>query len=142
MSLWVSAIAALLLLAAGGMHVYWAFGGQAGASVVIPRKEGESAPLFKPRKAETTIVGLALWAMAGALLAQSGALPFYEPSRLTKWVCLLCALVFALRAIGDFRYMGLIKKIKTTRFAYWDTRLFTPLCLVLSLACWSVYFGW
>jgi len=142
MSLWLSAVAALLLVAAGGMHGYWALGGQAGAAAVIPRRVEEGPPLFMPRKPGTMVVGLLLWAVAIVLLVQSGAWPFYEPNGFTKWACLLCALVFLLRSVGDFRYMGLGKKIKTTRFAYWDTRLYTPLCLVLSLACWSAYFGW
>jgi Protein of unknown function (DUF3995) len=37
--------------------------------------------------------------------------------------------LFLLRAVGDFRYAGLFKKVRGTRFAKADDRLFTPLCI-------------
>ena len=40
--------------------------------------------------------------------------------------------LFLLRAIGDFKIVGLFKKLKSTKFATYDTWLFTPLCLFIS----------
>jgi hypothetical protein len=45
----------------------------------------------------------------------------------------LTAAVFALRAIGDFRYVGFFKRIRDSRFARIDTLAYSPLrgCLAL-----------
>jgi len=45
----------------------------------------------------------------------------------------LIAAVFALRAIGDFRYVGFFKRIRDTRFARLDTLAYSPLCAVLGV---------
>ena len=45
---------------------------------------------------------------------------------------LAMAAVFAIRAIGEFRYCGFFKKIRNSEFAYWDTRIYSPLCVVMS----------
>ena len=47
----------------------------------------------------------------------------------------LMAAAFLLRSVGDFRYVGVFKRVAHTRFAYWDTRLFVPICLLLFAAC-------
>ena len=45
----------------------------------------------------------------------------------------LIAAVFALRAIGDIRYVGFFKSIRDTRFARLDTLAYSPLCAVLAV---------
>jgi hypothetical protein len=42
------------------------------------------------------------------------------------------AAVLLIRAIGDFRYAGLTKRINDTSFARKDTRFYTPFCLALA----------
>lgn len=39
--------------------------------------------------------------------------------------------IFTLRAIGEFNAVGFFKKIKDTEFAIYDTKYFSPLCLIL-----------
>lgn len=45
------------------------------------------------------------------------------------------AAVFLGRIVGDFRWFGLFKRMRGTAFAWWDTWLFVPLCLLLALGC-------
>src|SRR4029434_8402130 len=45
------------------------------------------------------------------------------------------AAVFLGRIVGDFRGFGLFKRMRGTAFAWWDTWLFVPLCLLLALGC-------
>jgi hypothetical protein len=45
------------------------------------------------------------------------------------------AAVFLGRIVGDFRWFGLFKRTRGTAFAWWDTWLFVPLCLLLALGC-------
>jgi hypothetical protein len=38
-----------------------------------------------------------------------------------------------IRAIGDFKFVGFFKVVKSTSFAANDTWIFSPLCLILAL---------
>ena len=42
---------------------------------------------------------------------------------------------FALRAIGEFKYVGFFKSVKGPGFAWYDTRIYSPLCVLLCLIC-------
>ncbi|MFD0682027.1 MULTISPECIES: DUF3995 domain-containing protein [unclassified Paenibacillus] len=121
----------LLLLAL--IHFYWAAGGKWGAKGVLPVREGETEPLFQPRPAGTTAVAVILFAISIMLLAQGGLMPGFGPNVVTSWSCTICAAAFLLRAIGDFRYLGFFKRVKSTRFSAMDTKLYSPLCLLLAV---------
>ena len=41
--------------------------------------------------------------------------------------------IFIIRAIGDFRYLGFFKEVKSTEFGTMDTWLYSPLCLMISV---------
>jgi hypothetical protein len=45
------------------------------------------------------------------------------------------AMIFALRAIGDFHWVGFFKSVRHTPFARNDTRFFSPLCVVIAIGC-------
>lgn len=92
----------------GRLHVYWALGGHWGWDVVLPTQDGER--LLDPSPPITAGVALGLF----------------------RWGTRLLSLAFALRALGDGRMVGLSKTIRDTPFARWDTRLFTPLCLLVA----------
>lgn len=47
----------------------------------------------------------------------------------TGWII---ALLFFIRAIGDFKYVGFFKSVKQTTFGTMDTTYYAPLCLVIS----------
>ena len=47
------------------------------------------------------------------------------------------SLAFAGRAVGDFRVLGLFKKVRGTRFARADDRIFVPICVgIAAAAAW------
>ncbi|GED72127.1 hypothetical protein BRE01_58290 [Brevibacillus reuszeri] len=125
---------ATILLFIALLHAYWAAGGRWSLGEVIPRTSDESRRLFTPGKGPTMIISFLLALAAVLLLTQSGyfSLPF--PAGLLKWGCVICATVFVLRAIGDFRYIGFFKKVRHTRFAHNDTWLFSPLCVWLGFS--------
>jgi len=52
---------------------------------------------------------------------------------LRKCLLLLIAAAFAYRAIGDFRYFGFFKAVKDSSFAVWDTCVYSPLALLVSV---------
>jgi hypothetical protein len=125
-------IAALLLVIASCWHVYWALGGRAGRALAIPEREGR--PLFNPRPSGTLLVAGLLFLAALTVAIRIGLLPIVAPPALITTGCWGLALVFAGRAIGDFRYVGFFKRVRETRFAKLDGALYAPLCAFLGLA--------
>lgn len=120
------------------LHLYWAAGGRTGAA--LPERDG--APIFQPGIASTLVVA-GLLALAGLLvLARAGQWPV---ALLPHWMVTLgtpvVALVLIARAIGDFRYVGFFKTVRDTRFARLDTRVFSPIALLLGAATAVVAWG-
>jgi len=139
-------IITVLLILLGCVHVYWGFGGKWGSNAVIPVRSSEpgSPLLFIPGKAATMIVAIMLWGAAYALLVQSGLISDFTGfhSRIFYYLCTACAIVFGLRAMGDFRYVGWFKKVRGTQFASKDYILYTPLCTLLSVVFALSALGW
>ena len=113
-----------------GLHIYWAFGGRWGWGAAIPQVDGR--PAFTPSRFATFLVALGLAAAAALPLVRVGAFPFPVPPWLSRWSAVLLAFIFFVRAVGDFRLVGFFKRVRGTPFAIWDTRLFSPLCLLLA----------
>ena len=121
---------AFVLAFLSGLHIYWAFGGRWGWGAAIPQVDGR--PAFTPSRLATLVVALGLAAAAVLPLVRAGALPFPVPPPLSQWSAVLLALIFFVRAVGDFQLVGFFKRVRGTPFAIWDTRLFSPLCLLLA----------
>ncbi|TPG71553.1 DUF3995 domain-containing protein [Brevibacillus laterosporus] len=120
----------LLLVFIGCIHVYWAFGGKWGVGVAVPTGVSQQ-PTFVPGSAGTLIVALLLFGASLLLMIQGDILQSIPSYPIVKWGCWVCVAVFGLRSIGEFKYVGLFKRVKSSRFSKYDTYLFTPLCLWL-----------
>lgn len=117
----------------GFMHFYWLFGGEWGVKSVIPTKEdNENSSLSIPKFA-TLIVAIILVVFGLVYLVKSGFLHIQIPNRVLYYVFWIIPLIFILRAIGEFKYVGFFKKIKHTNFAKADSKLFSPLCLIIGI---------
>lgn len=117
-----------ILAVLGAVHLYWLGGGRRGGRAAIPSRDGK--PLFTPSATATSVVALLLFAAAGVVLTEH------------SWGCATLTVVFAARAIGDFRWLGFFKRVRGTAFAKWDTWLYSPLCLLISLGCASAARNW
>ncbi|EFM11293.1 conserved hypothetical protein [Paenibacillus curdlanolyticus YK9] len=126
-------LATFILALLGIIHLYWAFGGSWGGRVAVPSTTAGS-PTFRPGRLATIVVAAALFAAAELLAMQADLLPQRFDETWTIWGCRMCAIVFGVRTIGDFRYVGLFRSVRGTAFAKYDARLFTPLCFLLCLA--------
>jgi hypothetical protein len=126
------AVAAALLICIALIHVYWALGGQFAHDAAIPIKNGKA--LFRPRRTSTLLVAALLVAAALLLLAGAGVVALPLPSPWLEAACWLVALIFAARAVGDFRYVGFFKRVRDSRFGRLDSALYSPLCVFLSFA--------
>ena len=95
------------------LHLYWAAGGRAGAVAALPERNG--APTVPARPREHARGGRASCgvARANAVLAH---------------------------AVGDSRHVGFFKKVRDTRFARLDTRVYSPIALLLGAA--TAFVAW
>ena len=116
-----------------GFHFYWLFGGKWGGDQVFPTKNNNSPPITIP-KLPTLIVAFGLWFIGLIYLNKSGLVSISFPDWLIRYGAWFIPCIFILRAIGEFKYVGFFKKIKGTKFAKADTKLFSPLCLFIGLA--------
>jgi hypothetical protein len=114
------------------LHVYWAMGGRWGRAAAVPTADGR--PLFSPSPAGTLLVAAALLIAALVIAGAAGWLGQAVPRRLFRLLTMALAPVFLLRAIGDFKYVGFFRRASESAFAYWDLRLYSPLCLFIAVA--------
>ncbi|MBS1508073.1 MAG: DUF3995 domain-containing protein [Bacteroidetes bacterium] len=113
------------------LHIYWAFGGRWGWESTLPTRENGEF-LFHPGIAPTLIVAFGLLAFGVVTLGNLDLFAVWIPVRYFHYATWAVAAVFALRAIGDFNYVGFFKKVTHTQFATSDSRIYSPLCVLLS----------
>ena len=127
----LSLILFLTFIVLGGFHFYWLFGGIWGLEQAIPTKD--KADSLSIPKIATLIVGLVLVSFGVIYFVKSGLINLSIPNWITDYVYWFIPIIFIIRAIGDFNYVGFFKKIKDTVFAKADTKLFAPLCLFIGV---------
>ena len=100
-------------------------------SAVLP-VIAEGQRTFRPGIFATFAVAALLGAFAFITLGSSGIFYPYITPGFFRYGNTAIALVFALRALGDFRYIGFFKKATGTLFAHNETRYYPPLCVVIA----------
>ena len=115
-----------------GIHWNWVFGGNWGFDNAIPADlNGEK--ILNPKKIESSIVAFGLLVFATYYFLISDLFSIDFPNWVSIYVGWVISLIFILRSIGDFKYVGFFKKIKTTNFGKLDSKLFSPLCMTIGL---------
>lgn len=132
LTLILSSILVLLFTVISLFHFYWFFGGTWGLKNVIPTKEDHLQSLAIPKFA-TLLVAIVFLAFGAIYAVKSGMLNYSLPNWVVNYGYWGIAIIFTLRAIGDFNYLGFFKKITHTDFAKSDTKLFSPLCLSIGI---------
>jgi hypothetical protein len=123
---------ASVLFALAALHLYWMVVGVSGGRALPERADG-ALPL-RPGRTASFAVALAL-SIAGVIVLGRAGLAFAAVPRVLSHVGTWgIAATFAARTIGEFRYVGLFKRVRSTAFARWDTWLFTPICATLACA--------
>ena len=124
---------ATILATLSGLHVYWALGGKAGLEGTLPRVEGSEEALFRPGPLATLIVAIILAFGVVLTLWRAGLVESPVPAWIPRTGVWFMAVAFALRAIGDFKYVGFFKKPNESTFARRDSRIYSPLCVVIAV---------
>ena len=129
-------LALTIIALAAAFHLYWALGGRLGFSVSLPQRPDGSPvmahrlPWWRPAAAA---VALGLVALALLLLAYAGHMPLPLPPPLARAALLATGAAFIARSLVPNRYVGFLKSLRDTRWARYDTRLYSPLFLLLGL---------
>lgn len=112
------------------LHFYWAAGGEKGLLKSIPSKE-DGTPLFLPNTFQCAIVGIGLMLILVVTSLWLNKSIFSD--QVFKYGFMILGGIFALRAIGDFNYVGFFKKVKNTTFGKLDSKFYSPLYLLIGV---------
>ncbi len=127
----IAALLFLIFLFLSLVHLYWVFGGKWGTEGVYPTPDVQTPPK-NPGIVPTLIVAIGLFGFGVFYLIKVKIIIAELPFWLEKYGLWFLLAIFAVRTIGDFKYVGFFKKIKNTRFGQNDTKYFAPLCLIIS----------
>lgn len=114
------------------LHFYWAFGGKVWYDDVLPTSSNGLNKL-NPSTTASLIIAFGLLFLALVMIGNQGFFDRYIKRKYFRYGALAIGVLFLLRAIGDFRFIGFFKTVKSTRFGINDTQFFSPLCLFIAL---------
>ncbi|MDR2122538.1 MAG: DUF3995 domain-containing protein [Flavobacteriaceae bacterium] len=127
MNLLCNIILSLIFACIATIHIYWAFGGNWGKQQAVPTTT-TGVSLFVPNFFSCFGVGIIL--ISFILLVNYGDLDFI-PQKIYISLLIIVAIIFLMRTIGDFKYVGFFKKVNETNFARLDRNYYSPLCLII-----------
>src|SRR5437762_4367155 len=122
----------LIFLFLSLIHFYWSAGGQWGKDAAIPSKKN-NIKAISPGVLSTFIVGLGFLAFGIFILIKANLLHIPIPLLIKKNGLWFIAIIFIIRAIGEFKYIGFFKKIRCTKFGEYDTMYYSPLSLLIGI---------
>ncbi|SER13903.1 DUF3995 domain-containing protein [Neolewinella agarilytica] len=125
-----------------GMHFYWVAGGRRALDGAMLPEMWEQ--VMRPERQwsfrlMTLVVAIGLGLMAYLMLSYwKGDIPAlllpYRP-----WITLGVAAIFTIRAVGDFKKVGLFQRGQTGIFAERDKAIYSPLCVVLAVGSFLLW---
>ncbi|WP_298265154.1 DUF3995 domain-containing protein [uncultured Lutibacter sp.] len=126
----LSILLSTVLIGLGLIHFNWVVGGKFGFEASLPTKESGERVL-NPKKIDSAIVGIGLTIFGIFYILKSGVIEYNLPNWIIKYGSWIIPIIFLLRAIGEFKYVGFFKSVKKTDFGKLDTKLFSPLCFII-----------
>ena len=114
------------------IHFYWALGGKWGFESALPSNE-QGIKILQPSTVDCIAIG--------SLLLLFGFLYYFSEISLKnklldstrKLLLRIIPIIFLIRSIGDFRFVGFFKQVTATEFASLDTTFYSPLCLIIAV---------
>ncbi|MDN4166004.1 DUF3995 domain-containing protein [Cytophagales bacterium LB-30] len=128
LSLLLSGVFFLLAL----LHFYWALGGRWAFDNTLPTNEA-GKKMLSPGTLSCLVVALGLSAFGLLYVWKAGVVAWGLPEVFLSFGLWICPVIFGMRALGDFRYVGFFKSVSSTPFAKRDTYLYSPLCLFIAI---------
>jgi hypothetical protein len=114
------------------LHFYWDLGGKLWYEDVLPTNSS-GLRRMNPSMTAGLIIAFGLIFLAFITTGNKGLFDKYVKRKYFRYGTLIIAVIFFLRAIGDFKFIGFFKTVTRTRFGVNDTEIFSPLCLFIAL---------
>jgi hypothetical protein len=127
----------LILLSLAFLHIYWASGGKWGREVAVPEHRN-GKKVFHPGTGSTLLVAGGLLIFALITLGNYGVFDNMIDSKVVRYGTWAIGIIFLLRSVGDFRFFGFAKRIRHTKFAWYDTHIYSPLALAIALISFAL----
>lgn len=121
----------------GGLHFYWVFGGKRFLESAVPAPFVDRFKNLSTKKIYnfvTALVGIGLWAFGVMTFLNFPTLAEFEYATTLKLAMRVVAVLFLVRTIGEFKYVGLFKSEKEGKFANADSKIYVPLCFYLGVS--------
>lgn len=117
---------AAIFFVLGGIHAYWGTGGQWAMYIFqgVVDVPGWAAWL----------AALALFAAMMVILGRLGVWGSTMPQWIFRWGTGVLTAVFLIRGIS-----GYLEVTTSPVYEFWDTWLFSPLCLFIAVCCWFLF---
>ena len=131
MKILIASLLSIIFLFLSGIHVYWGFGGKTSSSATVPTNLNNK-PIISPSPFSCFVVATGLFTFGAFVLIKAGVVLSNLPGWILNYGLWAISLLFLIRAVGDFRYIGFFKKIKNTKFGLMDTKYYSPLCLLIA----------
>lgn len=125
------------------LHGYWALGGSWAIEKTIPERFKDG--FFSKENhgmivIATFIVAAGLMILAMMVAGYLGKVNLPIGKDLIRIGLIIAMVIFFIRSIGNFKDVGFSKSDKSGEFGYWDTRLYSPLCLFFSVSIALILF--
>ena len=128
----IGLLLSLVFITLAVIHFYWGLGGKSGVDASVPTNE-RNEKLMSPKMPESLIVAFGLLFFAFVISVKSTLINTRLPGWLMDYGTWIIAAIFLLRALGDFRYVGFFKKVRSTKFGKSDSMYYSPLCLIIGI---------
>lgn len=125
-------VQSIIFLSLGVIHLSWAFGSEWGFENALPTNE-DGEKVLNPGKKDSAMVGVGLLLFALFYRIKIGALPLELPVWVIGVAGWMISTIFLLRAMGDFKYIGFFKRVRSTEFGQRDSKYYSPLCMFIGL---------
>ena len=139
-------IVALPIIAfAAAFHLHWALGGRTGLAVSLPQRP-DGTPVMAHRigwwrpAAGIIAFGLVILGGLAVAVAQNATAPL--PVGIARAALAVTGTGFILRAIVPTPWTGFFKSIRGTRWARYDSGLYSPLFLTLGASLIAIALGY
>lgn len=138
-------LVAILLMILSLLHFYWVIGGRWGIEGAIPaqfRKNLDAMSRSFNFKIMTLAVAVLLMIFGIVIYSNVEDISHCVNPQITYYGTRFIAAIFILRAVGDFKIVGIFKNKSNDVFAINDTKYYVPLCLFIGLSSLIIALGY
>lgn len=94
--------------------------------------------MLNPKKVDSGIVGIGLLFFSVFYLIKIDLIQLALPNWAAASAGWFISSIFLLRAMGDFKYVGFLKKVRNTPFGEMDSKFYSPLFFTIGILGFAI----